>query len=526
MFMASQSGLRCGFCSSNVTPCLDALQSLPTDFTSALDTLQRQNIIDAFVRVDFLTKGTIRPKSLQPKCLISSLASRHVVVKAATGAGKTLAMMLPLFLSPNKMAITVTPLKLLQKDHSFFSSVSHPSPPTTTMSQEHNEMVFDDFQKPDGIVQGVIATSGASTGINVPDIRLVVQFGVTANLLEHEQRAGRGGRDRLRCLVLMIMEKWVYRTDNEIPKGKASAKERRTGSTMFNFINLSTCRRRFLAEYNDDTSPGASQLVNMTVHFSVINILINPRTSTIFSLAELYNQSSHSQKLRQVRVWMGKAQSKKSRKKYRPTKQRSHLEELLKLWRKSTIANDPTPQGWPAKWVLSDQQITKLAREEDTSFKSASDIITFLQENKEWASSHGSGVYGVIDAYNKVLPKKTKRGPRKPPPSGAVTERALDCDLGSEDDEPEQQIHIQSPHHCLWGDFFRRHAKNRFGVLHFGINLTSDKGYSMRPHYTVKVDASLLIDLQCIEKMRKCRASEEAFSPHHHGRLLRDRVQK
>ncbi|OJA12495.1 hypothetical protein AZE42_13554 [Rhizopogon vesiculosus] len=26
-------------------------------------------------------------------------------------------MMLPLFLSPNKMAITVTPLKLLQKDH-------------------------------------------------------------------------------------------------------------------------------------------------------------------------------------------------------------------------------------------------------------------------------------------------------------------------------------------------------------------------------------------------------------------------
>ena len=43
-------------------PALDALQSLPTDFTSALDTLQRQSIVDAFARVDFLTKGTIRLK--------------------------------------------------------------------------------------------------------------------------------------------------------------------------------------------------------------------------------------------------------------------------------------------------------------------------------------------------------------------------------------------------------------------------------------------------------------------------------
>src|SRR5947209_5173827 len=80
-------------------PALDALQSLLTDFTSALDTLQHQNIIDAFARVDFLRKGSIRPKLFQLKCLVSLLSSRHVVVKSATGAGKTLAMMLPLFLS-------------------------------------------------------------------------------------------------------------------------------------------------------------------------------------------------------------------------------------------------------------------------------------------------------------------------------------------------------------------------------------------------------------------------------------------
>jgi superfamily II DNA helicase RecQ len=86
-----------------------------------------------------------------------------------------------------------------------------------------------------------------------------VQFGVTINLLEHEQQAGRGGRDKLQCLVLMIAEKWAYNSLNEpervVNKCKASAKERRTDSAMFNFINLSTCRRYFLAQHNDDTSP-------------------------------------------------------------------------------------------------------------------------------------------------------------------------------------------------------------------------------------------------------------------------------
>jgi hypothetical protein len=95
---------------------LVALQSLPTGFTNTLNIPQRQDITDAFARVDFLAKGTIQPKVFQLKCLISLLASRPVVVRAATGAGKTLAMMLPLLLSPDKMASTVTPLKLLQKD--------------------------------------------------------------------------------------------------------------------------------------------------------------------------------------------------------------------------------------------------------------------------------------------------------------------------------------------------------------------------------------------------------------------------
>ncbi|KAG2101293.1 uncharacterized protein F5147DRAFT_639693 [Suillus discolor] len=37
----------------------------------------------------------------------------------------------------------------------------------SSMSTEHNEMVFDEFRKSDGFVQGIVATSGAST-VTVP----------------------------------------------------------------------------------------------------------------------------------------------------------------------------------------------------------------------------------------------------------------------------------------------------------------------------------------------------------------------
>ncbi|KAG2750021.1 hypothetical protein P692DRAFT_20730840 [Suillus brevipes Sb2] len=59
---------------------LDALENLPTDFIEPLHLSQRQNIVDSFARLDFLAEGTKQPKLFQLECLISLLASRHVVV--------------------------------------------------------------------------------------------------------------------------------------------------------------------------------------------------------------------------------------------------------------------------------------------------------------------------------------------------------------------------------------------------------------------------------------------------------------
>jgi hypothetical protein len=66
----------------------------------------------------------------------------------------------------------------------------------------------------------------------------------------------------------------------------------------------------------------------------------------------------------------------------------------------------------------------------------ASDIITFLQESEEWSTFFGNGVYGVIDSFNKSLPRKAQCVLRKPPTNATATDR----DLKSEDDNPGQQI--------------------------------------------------------------------------------------
>ncbi|KAG1898297.1 uncharacterized protein F5891DRAFT_931320, partial [Suillus fuscotomentosus] len=88
---------------------LNALENLPANFTNTLSTIQIQQVLEAFAHLDFVSKGTKIPKLFQLKALISLLAGRNVVLRAATGSGKTLCMILPLFLSPDKMAITVTP---------------------------------------------------------------------------------------------------------------------------------------------------------------------------------------------------------------------------------------------------------------------------------------------------------------------------------------------------------------------------------------------------------------------------------
>ncbi|KAG1737135.1 uncharacterized protein EDB91DRAFT_1249783 [Suillus paluster] len=253
----------------------------------------------------------------------------------------------------------------------------------SSMSMEHNKMVFNEFQKPDRLVQGIVATSGASTGINVCDIQLVVQFGITINISEHEQCTGRGGQDWKPCHVLMIVEKWAYKITIDaqvLHKGKPTAKERCTNPAMLDSVNTSTCHQQFLAEYNSDTTAEAFEY-NSTFccdqHLdttSNINYFLPGKMLPSIALqVRLKSETSsvHPQ-----------AQPKKTCKKYCPTKQRPPLEELLQAWRKSALSNDV------------------LAREEEAAFESTADVVLFLEESSKWANSYAEQMPFELESEN------------------------------------------------------------------------------------------------------------------------------
>lgn len=59
--------------------------------------------------------GGVEPREFQLDVAEAVYARRDVIVQAATGMGKTLAMVLPLFAFPNKFIIIASPLNILEQ---------------------------------------------------------------------------------------------------------------------------------------------------------------------------------------------------------------------------------------------------------------------------------------------------------------------------------------------------------------------------------------------------------------------------
>lgn len=94
------------------------LDSLPAEFGSTLTPKDIELVVDAFQILDVRTGGAQAPKSFQALTAAALHSGQNVLVTAGCGAGKTLAMALPIMLlAPGKMAITIVPLKLLQRNH-------------------------------------------------------------------------------------------------------------------------------------------------------------------------------------------------------------------------------------------------------------------------------------------------------------------------------------------------------------------------------------------------------------------------
>jgi ATP-dependent helicase YprA (DUF1998 family) len=91
------------------------LASLAPAFVACLTPEQKDIVFEAFFRLDYLSNGFKIPRPFQLDFTLALREGRDVVLRAGTGYGKTIAMVLPIILSRGQVAITISPLKLLQE---------------------------------------------------------------------------------------------------------------------------------------------------------------------------------------------------------------------------------------------------------------------------------------------------------------------------------------------------------------------------------------------------------------------------
>lgn len=73
------------------------------------------DVVQAFTFLDVFSCGAKHPRLFQMQATLDILAGKNVLVRAGTGYGKTMAMVLPMVLRQEGITVTVSPLLMLQK---------------------------------------------------------------------------------------------------------------------------------------------------------------------------------------------------------------------------------------------------------------------------------------------------------------------------------------------------------------------------------------------------------------------------
>ncbi|KAJ7767332.1 P-loop containing nucleoside triphosphate hydrolase protein [Mycena metata] len=256
----------------------------------------------------------------------------------------------------------------------------------SSMSKPYLEECVRKFKE--GTVRCLIATESASNGFDIPDIELIILFGVPKSKYEEDQRGGRGGRDGRECLVLLIAEKWAYYNLAETDDGhKPCDKEKRTDRDVVVGASSKSCRRRILAKHNNDSSAIAHNFCgrwccdNDTDDFDITTYLEGP----------VLNEDDTSDS--------GSPLQKQPRKKYRPVAQREPIEDALRTWRSSAHNRNPISKNFPISYILDDPSIVLLARERPVSLRIPSDVTNFLGETQEWHSQYALDIVSVLRRF-------------------------------------------------------------------------------------------------------------------------------
>lgn len=99
--------------------------------------------------------------------------------------------------------------------------------------------VLQSFSQPDGNMRCVLASSSFSMGLNIPNIKFVIHFGVAMDLDDFLQETGRSGRAQEKAVSIVLLYPRCL-NGTHISQG------------MKNFVKTKTCRRLALLEQYDD----------------------------------------------------------------------------------------------------------------------------------------------------------------------------------------------------------------------------------------------------------------------------------
>ncbi|KAJ7752852.1 P-loop containing nucleoside triphosphate hydrolase protein [Mycena olivaceomarginata] len=296
------------------------------------------------------------------------------------------------------------------------------------MSKEYLTEVFEDFCNPNGICKILNATEGASTGLDVPDVVAVIDYGLPQKKSTSQQRGGRGGRRDQLAVYLVMAEPWAFTasldavapdsTDPDRPISgrltKTTPKPARAGLAMILYVCSVVCLRSVISQYLADRSAEA-----LSISFDWCCDRPHPERPeiqfdkcTFFPGRFIYEEENgaiyagDTDEPDRVHLNPPVARKRKARGiSNRKVDQRAPLQTLIRAWLSKSHSTDLLRAVRPASFILDAKGIKKLSTVHPDRMKTVGDVTTALEETEEWTLEWGTSIIEIIaNMTQKFLP--------------------------------------------------------------------------------------------------------------------------